>query len=355
MRALSLLILLPFFFLNPVVAQAEAVPATSYFPVLPLDAPADSDPQLVPLAINQPFDANHVGVTRAIVVIHDEARDAPSALAMMSALAGSQNASTIILAPQFLLPSDIVRFADYLPENGRGFAAWQVLGWSFGDDSMPVPSRKSISSFTVVDLLLMYLSDRGAFPDLKEIVVAGFGVGANFTQRYAAFTAASDAVAKQNVNLRYLVAAPSSYLYQTVSRPMGGNKGFGPGDTKTCPAVNAYPYGLEKLNPYAGRRGANAAKTDYAMRFITYLNAQAPDAAPEISCAAMAQGYNSWARAENYRLYLRTLYSDVAARTQTFARVKGDKNDAVSLFGSACGMATLFGDGLCAPSEGNIR
>jgi len=334
---------------------AEVVPATSYFPVLPIEASADAEPQYVPLAVNQLMSSNHKDVTRAIVVIHDEGRDAMAAAAIMTTLAGSLNASTIILAPQFLMPSDIVRFADYLPDQGKEFAAWQVLAWSWGDDSMPVGKRKSVSSFTVVDLLLMYLSDKETFPDLKEIVVAGYGAGANFVQRYAVFTGATDIVNNQDIIVRYLAAAPSSYLYVTNVRPMGGKSGFAPPNAAECPMINAYPYGLEKLNPYARRTGANAAKVDYSRRFLTYLYMQSPEPIPDLSCAAAAQGGSGLARAENFRLYLHTLYGDVVSRTQTFARAKGERNDAVTMFGSACGMAVLFGDGMCAPSEGGIR
>jgi hypothetical protein len=344
-----------FLFFGGAAFAAEVVPATAYLPVLPLDAPSDALPQLVPLAANRPLGDAHPGITRAVIVIHDETRDATSALAMMSALVGTENASTIILAPQFLLPSDIMRFAEYLPEKGHGFAAWQVLGWSAGDDSMPGPSRKGVSSFTVVDLLLMFLSDRVAFPDMKDIVVAGFGAGANFTQRYAAFSAAANPVSTQNIMLRFVVAGATSYIYQTPSRPLGGNKGFGLPDEAACPSFNAYPYGLEKLNTYARHTGPNAAKVDYSTRFVTYLNAPAADPVSETTCGAMDEGANGAVRAENYRLYLHTLYGDVADRTQVFAKTAGGPNDAVSLFGSACGMSALFGDGLCSPSSGGIR
>ncbi|MFA5041812.1 MAG: hypothetical protein WC464_09310 [Bdellovibrionales bacterium] len=326
---------------------AEVVPATAYLPVLAYDAAPDTRPQLVPLAASRPLDVNHAGLTRAIIIIHDEGRDATGAMATIAALAGEQNAKAIILAPQFLMPSDIVRFADYLPEKGKGFAAWQVLGWSRGDESMPVSGYRSVSSFTVVDLLLMYLADRNAYPDLKEIIVAGHGAGANFIQRYAAVSVAADAVDKQNINLRFIAAGATSYLYQTVLRPLKDDKGFGAVDVKACPEFNVYPYGLEKLNAYARRTGVNAIKVEYARRFITYLNAEVPDPVPDVSCAALEQGMTGASRAENYKLYLRKLYGDVASRTQTFAKAKEKKNDAVSLFGSACGMATLFGDGLC--------
>jgi hypothetical protein len=329
---------------------AEVVPAAAFFPVLPFDASPDAEPQLVPLATSRALEQVHQGVTRAIVVIHDETRDASAALAMMTTLAGSENAATIILAPQFLLPSDIVRFSDLMPQEGRGFAAWQILGWSSGEDSMPLPAQKSVSSFTVVDLLLMFLSDRAAFPDLREVVVAGYGVGANFVQRYAAFTTAADILFNEDIAVRYLVAGATSYLYQTASRPLGGKRGFGLPDAVACPTVNLYPYGMEKLNPYARRMGANAAKVDYGTRAITYLFVPDSKAFPEVSCAALAQGANSGVRTENYRLYLRTIYGDVAARAQAFGKVQRG-NDAVSLYGSACGMAVLFGDGMCPSSS----
>ncbi|MFA4995425.1 MAG: hypothetical protein WC521_09025 [Bdellovibrionales bacterium] len=354
MRILSFFAAL-FFLCSSALAAGEAVPATAYFPVLPLNAPEDAQAQLVPLAMNRSLDIVHDDVMRAIIVIHDETRDATAALAMMAALAGSQNSSTVILAPQFLLPSDIVRFSDHLPDKGKGFAAWQVLGWSLGNDSMPIPSRKSVSSFTVVDFLLMYLSDRNIFPNLDTIVIAGHGVGANFVQRYAALTAAADILEKQNIKLRFVAAGATSYLYQTASRPMGGKKGFGLSDAAACPSVNAYPYGLEKLNPYGRHVGANSVKINYALRFITYLYAQAIDAVPDASCAAMAQGNSSASRAENYRMYLRTLYSDIAGKTQTFAKSNEGVNDAISLFGSACGMESLFGEGMCPPSMGAVQ
>jgi hypothetical protein len=324
----------------------EAVPATAFFPVLPFGAGADASPQLIPFASNQPLESDHAGITRAVVIIHDEQRDAQGTEAMVSTMAGNLNPSTLIIAPQFLLPSDIVRFAEALPEKGRGFAAWQVLSWMWGDDSMQIKGHKSVSSFAVVDLLLMYLSDRAMFPDLRTIVVAGFGTGANFVQRYASFSTAANAVSAGTA-LRFVVAGATSYLYQTASRPLGGNRGFGLPDAGACPGVNNYPYGMEQLNPYARHQGANAAKVGYGMRFVTYLNSAA-SRATDANCAALAQGGTGLARAENYRIYLHTIYGDTVDKTHVFAKIPGDAADPVALFGSSCGMSALFGDGACA-------
>lgn len=330
-----------------VARAADAVPATAYFPVLPLNATENAIPQLVPVASNHALEGVQKGITRAIIVIHDDRRDANAALATVSTLAGSANVSTMILAPQFLMSSDIARFADHLPEKGKAFATWPISGWIAGDDSESSPEHKGVSSFTVIDLLLMLLSDRDSFPDLQTIIIAGSGAGGNFVQHYAAFGMADDLVTKQNIALRYLVADASSYLYLTPNRPLGGRKGFGAPNAALCPDFNAYPHGLDGLNPYGKHVGVNAAKTNYALRFVTYVNAPTADAIPESNCAALEQGTDSAVRAANYEFYLQSLYGDVAAKTQKFVIAKNAKNDAAGLFGSACGMEVLFGDGMC--------
>ncbi|MDD3030610.1 MAG: hypothetical protein PHS57_10125 [Alphaproteobacteria bacterium] len=325
------------------------MPATFYFPVLPANAFSSAKPQLVPLAASGPLDGSHPGVTRAIIIIHDESRDAPAALATVAALAGSLNSSLILLAPQFLLPSDVVRFADHLPSKGQNFAAWQVLNWVDGSPSMPIPHHRSLSSFTVVDLLLMAVTDRSFFPDLDSVVVAGFGTGANFVQRYAFFSSAADVLTSQGFDLRFVVADATSYLYPTAVRPLGGKRGFGMIDPASCPAFQDYPYGLRKLNPYAKRVGANAAKLNYGLRHVFYLNAPTADPLPATLCPAMLQGSNGAMRADNYKLYLRSLYGSLAEQNHVFFKTVGGVNDAVSLFGSACGMTALFGNGSCSP------
>jgi len=333
----------------------DAVPAAGYFPVLPFDASGDTVPQVVPVAANNAIEGVHAGVTRAIIIIHDETRDANRAVASLAALAGTSNASTLILAPQFLLPSDIARFANQLPDKGRAFAAWQMAGWPQGDDSAAASPHKGVSSFTVVDMLLMYLTDRKAFPDLQIITVAGYGAGANFVQRYAVFSLAADVVTEQDIDLRYLVADASSYLYLTANRPLGGRKGLGVPDIAACPAYNAYPYGFDKFNAYARRGGGNAAKVNYARRVVAYLNAPAADVFSDDVCAAGVQGKDNIARTANYKLYLQSLYGEDAAYTHLFLTAKDAKNDAAGLFGSVCGMAVLFGGGSCPSLSGEAR
>ncbi len=331
-------------------AQAETAPATLFFPILPIETTTDARPQFIPLATNISADEIQYGVERAIIVIHDESRDAPGVFSLMTTLAGAQNSSTAILAPQFLLPTDLMRFVDYLPDKGKDFASWPIVGWTSGDDTTQTPGKKGISSFTAIDMLLMYLSDRTIFPDLRTVVIAGYGAGGNFVQRYASFSKAHDLVTKALIDVRYLVAGAKSFLYQTPARATG-KRSFGLPDKAKCPEYNAYPFGMEKLNNYARRQGMNAAKIDYGTRDITYINASASGAPLDTECSTIAQGATSAVRAEIYQRYLKLIYGDLSEQTQKFIQISGPSYDAVALYGSPCGMAVLFGDGNCRDSR----
>lgn len=328
------------------------VAATSYFPVLPFEAPADAEPQLIPIAGNHPLDGDHAGLTSAVIVIHDFTRNAQGALSTVAELGGANNKTTIIIAPQFLLDFDINRFASRLPERGRMFARWALGGWENGGDAIAQPPSKSVSSFTVVDLLLMFLGDPKFFPDMKQITIAGHGAGGDFVQRYAATGRAMDILGADGPKLRFLVANASSFLYLTGLRPRAGKPGFVTPDAASCPGFNAWPYGIDKLNNYAQRVGATAIKLGYAARPVTYLvgeKAAVSDPLPDDSCAATLQGANRILRAANYNAYLAQAFGDDATKDQTLMMVPKAGYDPGALFGSPCGMAVLFGDGNCAP------
>src|SRR5580698_4121859 len=69
----------------------SAVPASSWFPILPFEAQPDAEPQLLPVASNAPLDSDHANITRAIIVIHDVSRDASNAVATFATLAAANN------------------------------------------------------------------------------------------------------------------------------------------------------------------------------------------------------------------------------------------------------------------------
>ncbi len=350
--------------------EPPAIAAAAFFPVFPLEAPPDTPPRFVPVASNHPLAEDHAQITRAIVIAHDFSRDAGRALAMLMALAGNQNATAMILAPQFLQESDMARYAAQLPDKGRDFARWTPASWSQGADSTPATGQKGISAFTVLDLLLLFLGDREQFPNLTDIVIAGHGEGGDFTQRYAAAGRAPDILAAQGISVRFVAANPSAYLFLTASRPRDSKPATAtasskpaeetpasPAETPSCPDANRWPYGLDELNAYAKKTGGNAVKLRYPTRKIgTLIGDQVTrqDPAPDTSCAARAQGADRLARARNYAAHLRSLFGDELAGTQTFRAIPGIGYDAMGIWGSACGMTMLFGDGQCGKKTAPI-
>jgi len=333
--------------------EPPANPATTYFPVLPYESAPDATPLLVPVASNHPLDGDHAAITRAIIVIHDVSRDANSALGLMTALAGSQNAQTMIIAPQFLLGSDIARYADRLPNDGHDLARWGFGAWEDGGDSTQPSPQKSVSSFTVMDLLVMYFAEKPYFPNLKEIIVAGHGAGGDFVLRYAAAAKAPDLL-DDSTKVRFIAANPATFLYFTASRPLSNNKpGIAIPDASKCPTYDHYKYGLTELNAYASRAGSNAIRLRYPSRSVTYITGekiQSDDHFPDASCAAMLQGANRLVRLMNYDLYLNAIFSG-HMDSQQFSTVPKAGYDPGAVLGSPCGMSVLFGDGTCRASS----
>lgn len=330
----------------------EDVASTSYFPVLPFDASPDSNPEFLPIVSNHELDGDHTGLTQAIIAIHDFTRDAQNTLATLSSLAGSRNGTALIIAPQFLLDFDVARLASRLPDQGRMFVRWPLDGWQNGGDSLATPPAKPISAFTVIDLMVLYLSDKKTFPDMKQITIVGHGAGGDFVQRYAASGRAASVMGADSPQLRFLVANASSYLYMTGLRPRAGKGGFTTPDAATCPAFNGYPYGVDKLNDYVRRVGATAIKLSYASRNITYLigeKTSTSDPLPDNSCAAMLQGTDRNIRANYYNAYLNLAFGEGINKHQKFLTVPKASYNPAALFGSPCGLAVLFGNGLCAP------
>ncbi len=312
-------------------------------------------PQMLPVAVNRNLEADQSMVTRAIIGVHDLSRNASESLTTLTTLAGAENETTLIVAPQFPLEIDIERFLPYLPEKGQAIARWLVSrnsGWQTGEDSLAKPPYKGISSFTAIDLLMLFLADKGRFPALQQVVMVGHGVGGDFVQRYAAIGQAPDILALQRLSVRFLAANPSSYLYLTSVRPSRTLTGFAMPDASQCPNMQHYPYGLGGLIPYARRIGPEAIRLGYIERRVMYLLGEGIVSDPFLDqdCAAMAQGKDRLARGRNYERYLRMSFGDQVEKTQSFTLVPQTGYDPVALLGSYCGMAMLFGDGICPTS-----
>ncbi len=334
---------------------ASGARGMQFFPVFPAAALPDELPQFLPLSSNRDLGVIDAKASRAVIFIHDVSRNADHGVSVLSSLAGEESENTLILAPLFPLEADVPRLETGLPDNGKPVARWP-LGrsggaerWQYGGDSLPVARSKGISSFTAVDLLVMYLADRRLLPNLRHITIVGHGAGGDFVHRYAAFGQAPEMAAAQGVETRFLIANPSSFLYFTSARPKTEGNGMAIPSGSKCEGENAYPYGLADLIPYGRRLGGNATRLSYPEKRATYLVGDKITRDPflDLDCSAMAQGKDRMARAIGYEKHLASCFGDAAFARQRFKAVSGVGYDAAAVLGSRCGVAVLFGNGEC--------
>lgn len=144
---------------------------------------------------------------RALIVIHGYGRNADdyynSVMEAQGIFPGVGD-DTVVIAP---------RFQSEIDGPASDELYWSVPGWSRGEDSL---DGNAFSSFSVADGLLESISNN--FPNVREIVIAGHGAGAQFVQRYAGI-AAVPVNLRCDIAIRYVVANPGSYMFPTPTRP----------------------------------------------------------------------------------------------------------------------------------------
>jgi pimeloyl-ACP methyl ester carboxylesterase len=241
---------------------------------------------------------------------------------------------TLVIAPQFL--ADIDAAANHVPAS---VLRWTTGNWEGGDNALgPAP----ISSYAALDAVVAHLADRGRFPNLREIVIAGHSGGAQVAQRYAILAPNPP----PGIAIRYVVANPSSYAYFDAARPE-------PVDATACPRFNTWKYGMLNLPPYAATASPATLEPRYAARDVIQLLGTA-DTNPhhpalDVTCMGEAQGPYRLARGLAYARTLRA--RDGAADQQRVFLVQGIGHDAPRMFSSACGLAALFDKPGCAPTS----
>ena len=333
---------------RPVLAQTEE--GTSSEKTVPVKIVAPhallvTTPQgsgQIPLFVSLDWTKPHPEITRALIVFHGKLRNAESYFhsGEMAASAAHAKQDTIVIAPQFLQKID----TDALHVS-PGILRWAKQGWAGGDDAMsPAP----ISSFSAVDAILMQLAHRDLFPNLNEVVLAGHSAGGQVMQRYTVAGRGESELTKTGVHVRYVIANPSSYVYFSPDRPLPGG-GFGPFDSKTCPAYNNWKYGVNDPPPYIGKTSFADLEAKYAKRDVIYLlgdkDIDPNHPALDKSCMGEAEGPYRLARGLSYFHYMQMRHPD--GLTQQAWIVPGIAHDGEGMFNSACGLAAIFDKGKC--------
>lgn len=308
--------------------------------------PSDSGTVRVPyfgsgdLGIPQPT------VSRAVVIVSGTLRNADEYYASgvsAAQAAGADLRRVLIMAPQFLATPDA---------GATGITGdvplWSLDGWK--DGARALRPQDGPSSFAVMDAILQQLQDRGRFPALRTVVVAGHSAGGQVVQRYAATSRADADVRSAGIALRYVVANPSTYLYFDDRRVTADGR-LAAFARAACPSFNRYKYGLEDANEYVGSPNGLDLARRYARRDVTYLlgGEDTDPRAPylDTTCAAAAQGASRRERGERYARYLQLLLGAEIGQRHRHYIVAGVGHDHAGLFGSPCGLRQLYGDGPC--------
>lgn len=331
-----------------------------FLPLMAKGAAPDALPMLWPVLSSRPLSGNHSLVSRVVIVLHGTSRDAAETLREMMTIAGpgasGARANTLIVAPLFAAKHDRAFFKPLLTDATAHIAAWDAEGWWQGADTTAADNKqRSVSSMTALDMLLLILADTKLYPELRSVVIAGYGRGGDFVHRYALFGRAPDILAQQHLPLHYVVADAQSYVYLTDARPGKAAGSFAPlKDTKTCPTYQDYPYGLETPNNYTRLTAGNVARLNYSEKHVTYLvGGGNTGAAFDQSCSATVQGKSVKDRAVNYDAYLKSSFGDMPK--QKLLIMPGAGDDALGLLTSGCGASLLFSDGECLRFEDSHR
>ena len=305
-----------------------------------------------------PVYANHAlggdlrGIREVVFVQHglqrngDDYYEAGAALLKAS---GRNPDEVLLIAPNFPGTPDAAKRFDNMP-------VWTVQGWIGGEDAVSWPGA-GVSSLQVLDDLLAYVTDRQRLPMVRKVTVAGHSGGAQIVHRYAVLNNVDEKVRASGIDLRYVVANPSSYLYFTPDRPVAPDyRRFAPYSTATCADYDKYRYGMRDMVAYARGADGMTLYRRYMQRQVTYL-VGSEDNDPnhrvlDKACGAEAEGPTRLQRARAYWRYEQVLAGPGQASAHRSMEVVGVGHDQARMFGSQCGAQAVFGMDPAANASG---
>jgi pimeloyl-ACP methyl ester carboxylesterase len=291
-----------------------------------------------PLYLSKDWNVAQPQVTRAVIVIHGKLRNADVYFRTAQNARDAAHAdpdATLLIAPQFLATLDT-----RVHDEPADLLRWTGDAWMGGEAARaPLP----ISSYEVLDAIVARLADRKLFPNLRHVVFAGHSGGGQVVQRYAVAARNIAALTGEGIDVRYVVASPSTYAYFDAQRPNAQGIAA-PFDAAQCPDFNQWKYGMDNRPPYLDDRTPAQLEATYAALRIDYLVGGADDdpqqSALDRTCAAEAQGPQRVARAEAYYRYIQARHPD--GLTQRFHIVPGVGHNGARLLTSVCALAAMF-------------
>ena len=296
-----------------------------------------------PVYANHDLNTDLTRIREIVIIIHGIKRNGDDYFAAGESLlkeSGRAASDILILAPNFPGVQDEATGFENMPR-------WGTRDWSAGLDAKMNPlavNPFALSAFKVLDDLLLKITDQVNYPNLTNVTLAGHSAGAQLVQRYAVLNQVDERIRARSVELRYVVANPSSFLYFNTQRPT--EQTFKEFPAEHCPAFNDYRYGMQDMIPYGQGKSGQALFKRYSYRNVVYLMG-GDDRDPDHkfldkSCPALAQGPTRLSRAQAYVRYERFLAGRSTKINHLAYEVVGVGHNQSKMFGSTCGMLVLF-------------
>jgi len=252
------------------------------------------------------LDSKNDLITRALIVVHGQGRDADNYFrtGMAAAFLANGFANTIVISPRFA-SNNGTGCRDSLAEREVN---WPCTGDSWRSGGIATNDGK-ITSYDFMDEIVRKLARKDRFPNLKALVISGHSAGGQFVTRYEMSNRIHETI---GVPITYVVSNPSSYSYLDPDRPNGADnelRAFG--DARNCTTYDSWPYGLKNRTGYAAKLTDDQLRTQLATRPVTYLLGELdvlPLAGFDSSCPAMAQGPTRLARGQAFASYVKAKY-----------------------------------------------
>lgn len=304
----------------------------------------------MPYYSNFPIDILNPDIERAVIVHHGASRNAFDYFSYVvnSARTVGCEGSTIIIAPQILTESDLVD--DELEDDP--LLAYFSDGWREGDNSLDTDDHSRImtaSNFEFYDEILTRLANRDIFPNLQKIIFTGHSAGGQVANRYAAGTQIPDTVLRPaGIQIRFVVANPSSYLYFNPERRIDGTLNqFAlpiPEELEVAPDYNHYKYGMEELNEYMAAVGLQQIRNQYKRREVFYLLGDQDLLSNNLdtSNSALLQGRNRYERGQIYYNYIQHVFGPGTSYLHKKAVAMGIGHNSNAIYNSFQGRKLLF-------------
>ena len=301
-----------------------------------------------------PYESSHdlfsknASITRLIYSIHSASYSAKSyfarAAVLVDKVAGEKD-KTLIIAPHILDKTCLDK-----PED------MNILYWdhsAFRGTSMGLFKGKSItvSAYGVTDKILTNVAASGNFPNLKTIIILGHSAGGQMANRYAASGMFESKTANpMGIEVRYIVMAPSSYVYFNNERAVKGNLNKFSVPESPPENYNRWGYGLERMYAYHRKNKITPEFVigQYPLKRMLYLvgNKDRNENDPSMGKgeAAMLQGRHRLERGIIYYNYLVHYFGEQIKQTQRFRVVRGAGHSGGSLMLSVPAIKFTFSD-----------